>query len=315
MLLKTLFSIHQKLLPWLLAVLFVLFFLGGPNHQSSRHFIAFWNLGHILFFALLSYQLFSRSQWLEGRFSDQALATLGICLFLGVLVELFQYDFHRTPDAADVLKDVIGGLVGIFFLIGSRKALRAKVLATFQIITIALVALQVYPVLTALADEFIAREQFPVLSGFETPWEVARWHGNAALTIDSSVHLDGNYSLRVQLGTERYSGIRLNYFPGNWQGAKGVRLSVYNPSNQVLPLTCWIQDQKHDMGRFRYTDRFSRRYDIPIGWTTIFIDVHDLFSGLNGRKIDTGRIEGLGLFAESLPQRRVMYVDDVRLVY
>jgi VanZ family protein len=308
-------SIIRKCLPFLLVVLFALFFFGGPNSHSQRHFVAFWNLGHILFFALLSYQLFSRDKRLAGRFWAQALATLGICLVVGALVELFQYDFHRTPDAADVLKDVIGGLFGIFFLLGSRKALRARALTVFQIITIGLVGLQVYPVLTALSDEFFAREQFPVLASFETPWEVARWRGSAAFAVDRSIHLDGKHSLRVQLSTGRYSGITLNYFPGNWQGAKGVRLSVYNPTDQVLPLTFWIQDQAHDNGRFRYTDRYSHPYNFPKGWTTIFVDVQHLCSDLNARPMDTRRIEVLGLFAKALPKPRVMYVDDVELVF
>jgi VanZ family protein len=312
---KQLNSIHRKGLSFLLVVLFALFFFGGPNDQSSRHFIAFWNLGHILFFGLLAYQLFSRGKWLAGRFSAQALATLGICLVLGALVELLQYNFHRTPDVGDVLKDVIGGLVGIFFLLSSRRTLRKRILTAFQIITIGLVGLQVYPVLAALADEFLAREQFPVLSSFETPWEITRWRGSAGFAIDRSVHMDGKCSLRVQLGTGRYSGITLIYFPGNWQGAKGVRLNVYNPTDQMLPLTFWVQDQAHDKGRFRYTDRYSHPYSFPKGWTTIFVDVQHLCSDLNGRPMDTGHMEALGLFAKALPKPRVIYVDDVRLVF
>jgi VanZ family protein len=107
--------IWRKILPWLLVVLFALFFVGGPNIHSSRHFKAFWNLGHILFFALVPYLLFSYRKWLAGRFSAQALIVLGICLVLGVLIELVQYDFKRTPDVGDVFRDVIGCLVGIFF--------------------------------------------------------------------------------------------------------------------------------------------------------------------------------------------------------
>jgi hypothetical protein len=223
--------------------------------------------------------------------------------------------FDRTPDVGDVVRDVIGGLVGIFFLLGSRKALRAKVLTAFQIITIGLVGLQVYPVLAALSDEFLAREQFPVLSSFETPWEIARWQGSASFAIDSGVHLDGKCSLRVQLSTDRYSGVHLKYFPENWKGAKSFRFSVYNPLDQELSLTCRINDKKHEAGKRRYSDRFNRLYKLPSGWTTIDIDVQDIRCAPKGRRMDMGHIAGLGIFAMDLPQSRVIYIDDVRLVY
>ena len=143
--------IRQKILPLFLVVLFALFFIGGPTIHSSRWFKAFWNLGHILFFALLPYLIFSHWKRLESRFSAQSLIVLGICLVLGILIELFQYDFQRTPDVGDVYRDVIGGLVGVFFCLRSRKNLRPKVLAACQIITVGLVGLQGYPLLAALA--------------------------------------------------------------------------------------------------------------------------------------------------------------------
>lgn len=305
----------RKTLPWFLIALFVLFFVGGPDHNSTRHFKAFWNLGHILFFSLLPYQLFSCRKWLAGRFSAQSLITLGLCLILGILIELFQYDFRRTPDAGDVFRDVIGGLVGIFFFLGSRKSFRANVLTACQIITVGLVGLQVYPVLAALADEYLAREQFPVLAGFETPWEMARWHGSAEYAIDSSVHLKGKCSLRVRLGTEQYSGISLNYFPENWEGAKKVRISVFNPSKQGLALTFRIHDRQHENHRWRYVDRFNRRYELPAGWTTIEIDTQEIRNAPKGRQMDMGHISSVGIFAMNLPHPRMCYIDDVRLVY
>ena len=116
-------STCRNLLPYFLVILSVLFFVGGPNYQSARHFKTFWNLGHILFFALLPYELFRRRKWLAGRFTAQTTITLGICLVLGALIEFFQYDFQRTPDSGDVIRDIIGGLVGVFFLLDSRKLL------------------------------------------------------------------------------------------------------------------------------------------------------------------------------------------------
>jgi VanZ family protein len=308
-------SIGRKILPWFLVVLFVFFFFGGPEYHSSRYFKEFWNLGHILFFALLPIPLFNYRKWLSGRFLIQSLIVLGICLVLGVLIELLQSGFQRTPDAEDVVRDMIGGLVGILFFLGSRNSLRAKVLAALQLVAIGLVGLQVYPVLTALADEYLANRQFPVLSGFETPWEISRWDGGAVFAVDCSVHREGKCSLRVQLGTEQYSGISLFYFQQNWEGARSFRFSVFNPSRQTLELTCRIHDLQHENGEQLFADRFNRRYEFPSGWTTIDIDVQDIRNAPKGRQMDMRQIAGVGIFAVSLPQPRVVYVDDVRVVF
>jgi VanZ family protein len=305
----------RKILPWFLVVLFVCFFVGGPEYHSPRLFKAIWNLGHILFFALLPILFFNYRKWLSDRFSIQGLIVLGTCLVLGVLIELFQYDFQRTPDAGDVCRDVIGGLVGVFFLLGSRKSLRAKILTVFQIITVGLVGLQVYPVFTALADEYLSTRQFPVLSGFETPWEIARWDGGAAIAVDCSVHREGKCSLRVQLGTERYSGISLVYFPHNWEGAKGFRFCVFNPLKEVISLTCRIHDQQHENGLQLFTDRFNRRYELPSGWNTVEIDARDILNAPKERQMDMGHIAGVGIFATKLPQPQVVYFDDVKLEF
>lgn len=193
-------------------------FFGGPNYHSPRFFKAFWNLGHILFFSLLPYFVFACLKWLSDRFGRQCLITMGVAVVLGILVELVQYDFHRTPDLGDVFRDAIGGLVGIFFLLPGRRFIQRKLLLGIQVVVISLVCLQVYPVIVAVSDEFIAREQFPVLSDFETPWEIQRWMGGADFDIDDRVHLGGKHSLRVGLKTDRYSGVSLFYFPHDWGG-------------------------------------------------------------------------------------------------
>ena len=239
---------------------------------------------------------------------------MGICLVLGTLIELFQHDFQRTPDAGDVLRDVIGGLVGVVFLFDSRKIMGVKILRTCQMAVIGLVGMQIYPVLTALADEYLAREQFPVLSSFETPWEIERWGGNAAYAIDDHVHLEGEHSLRVLLGTGKYSGVNLKYFPENWDRAKRFRFSVFNPRDEVLELVCRINDQQHQQGRQRYADRFNCLYKFPKGWTTVDIDVQDIRTAPQGRLMDMSHIKGVSVFAMDLPKSRVIYIDDVRLV-
>ncbi len=308
-------SVYRNILLYFLIILFVLFFFGGPDYYSARYFKAFWNLGHIVFFSLLPYFIFSRLRRWQSNFLIQAMLTFGMCIVFGAIIEFLQYDSLRTPDMGDVFRDVIGGMVGIFFLLPSRKTIQRKLLGVFQVITVCLVGLQVYPFITALCDEYFAREQFPILSSFETPWEVERWSGSADYAIDDCVYLDGEYSMRVLLNTNMYSGVSLKYFPENWEGARSFRFSVYNPSEEILFITCRINDQRHNEGQQLYEDRFNRRYSLPIGWSTIEIDIEDLKTAPKTRRMDLRHIKGVGLFATQLPHPLVIYIDDVRLVY
>ena len=303
----------RRILPILLGIMFVLFFVGGPDYHSPRHFKTVWNLGHILFFSLLPYYVFTQLKWLQGRFGRQRLMTMAVAIVIGILIEFVQHNFHRTPDAGDVFRDIIGGMVALFFLLPGRKHIRKKLLRLFQVATFCLVAVQAYPVIVAVSDELVAWDQFPVLSDFETPWEIQRWHGNADISIDNSINLNGMHSLKVQLKTTRYSGVYLFYFPRNWAKAKSFQFSICNPSDRVIRMTCRINDGEHDRRSNRYEDRFNRQFRFSKGWTTITIPISDIENAPKGRKMDLKDITGVGFFVSKLTQPRVVYIDDVKL--
>ncbi len=292
-----------------LVALSVALFVGGPGTDSTRSFQRFWNLGHILYFALVPVLLF-RVYRVSGKFSFQvALAVLG-----GALVELLQAQFQRTADIGDVARDAIGAMTGLFFLIPERRALARVFLRLIQTATGLLIAIQVLPVLVALADEAAARRQFPLLSGFETSFETGRWSGDAGFAVDRRVRLKGEASLRVELSTRKYSGVFLDYFPEDWRGFRFLQFSVYNPDSEELSLICRIHDRAHTEGVQYSEDRFNRAFSLPPGWTTVSVDLADVQTAPARRRMDMGHIRGLGLFAVDLPEPRVVYIDDVRLV-
>lgn len=306
---------HQNLLPLFIIILSILFFVGGPNYHSSRHFKALWNIGHIIYFAL--FPLFIRShikKWPE-RFSSQAILILTITLILGLLIELIQGSFQRTPDIDDLIRNMIGALVGISFLPPGRKAFPPKTIRCLQIFATALVILQFYPIIIAFADEYIARNQFPLLSGFETPFELQRWTGNADFTTDQTIHHSGQCLMKATLKTTRYSGVALKYFPENWDGYTHFQFSIYNPSTQAISLTCRIHDKIHTHGAQEYRDRFNRTYELPQGWNTVSINLADVRNAPADRQMDMHHITGVSIFATALENPRVVYIDDVKIVY
>ena len=103
-------------------ICFVLFFVAGPDYHSPRSYMHFWNLGHILFFSILSYLiLLNWPKCSETTFLRQGIFVIFIVICLGGLVELAQTGSVRTPDIMDLIRDIIGGLVALSFCAPAKK--------------------------------------------------------------------------------------------------------------------------------------------------------------------------------------------------
>ena len=216
---------------------------------------------------------------------------------LGVLIEVLQTGLdNRLPDTGDIFRNIIGALVGLVFLLPSRKNVPKKRLLAIQALVILLVMLQFVPISKAIWDENMAKRQFPLLSGFETPFEIDRWTGGAVFEIGKEIKKNGDSALKVMLTTETYSGVGLKYFPGNWEKFRFFQFSVYNPQNSELKLTCRIHDWQHTQGRQVYADRFNRSYSVLQGWNKITIPLDQVKAAPENRQMDMQRIQGVGIF-------------------
>jgi VanZ family protein len=296
-----------------LALLSILFFFGGPKYQSPRSFKAAWNLGHILFFALLPLLIFSTPKNRAIKPTVQAIIVITITLTLGIIVEVFQYGFDRTPDIGDLSRNMIGAMIAIFFLLPTKAALSKPALLSMKSITIVLAIAQLYPIIIALADEHQARQNFPILSDFQTPLQIRRWSEGDNISISAAPNTPDNLALKIDLTTRRYSGTSLKYFPKNWEGYHFFQVRIFNPSAEHISLTCRIHDKKHTREKLGYHDRYNKTYKITQGWNTIVIDLKKVQQAPKSRNMDLKQIYGIGIFATQLPHPRTIYIDDLKL--
>jgi hypothetical protein len=139
-----------------------------------------------------------------------------------------------------------------------------------------LVLVKLWPVARSLLDEAIARHQFPLLSGFETPFEIDRWTGSARLSVETMASISQGRLLKLSLTTAKYSGATLNYFDGDWTSVHTLIISLYNPGANSLQITCRIHDLQHTDGNEEYADRFNRSFQLMQGWNHIEIDLNDV---------------------------------------
>lgn len=305
---------RRLVFPCLLIVLTVLFFVGGPGYHSPRHLKMLWNIGHIIYFALLPRYLFSLSGRMPQTFAGQLVAVFAMALLLGGAIEVIQAGSHRLSESGDLFRNCIGGMVALFFLLPSRNVIPVKGRRCLQIFTLFLVGTQFYLVFISFLDEYRVQKQFPVLSDFESELEKSRWQGTADVSIVDKIATSGKRSLRVAFGTDTYSGVKLFYFSRNWEGYKLFQFKIYNPDPEEISITCRIHDKEHVRGSQTFTDRFNRRFTVASGWHTIRIDMEDIRRAPEGREMDLTHIWAVGIFASRLPHPRVIYLDDVKLI-
>lgn len=305
---------------WFLAVLLLIgapfFFWGGPGYYSSRSFQAAWDLGHILYFLVLTCWL---HQWLRARKGGAAsFSEFFLIFFLGVLlgvaVEFLQMlGGNRSPDMEDVLRNQLGCLIAYAFLIRPLvwASLRQRRLMQIGVSLALLVA--VWPLFRAVIDEYRAGQQFPVLADFETSFERYRWNSSNQLREESTIVRHGNKAVQVQLSTNKFSGIALFYFPRDWRGFQGLRFSVYNPKKTPLLLNGRIHDVHHKKHEMEFGDRYNQQFVLAPGWNDLAIPLDKVKAAPKGRVMDMENIEGFGLFVIQQPHPQVIYLDNVYL--
>lgn len=272
-------------------------------------------MGHLLYFALLTILL---SRWsLISRMSLiwQWTTILTITFIIGVSIEVMQYGTTRTPDTGDVVRDLTGSLLVLVFGPLGSKLQPVKRRLSLQLSVALLTLFLLWPLTKSLIDETISWFQFPLLSSFETPFEIDRWGGGDRLSVESITSLSKGKLLKLSLTTDKYSGVSLKYFDGNWAAARTLKISFYNPDTNPLRVTCRIHDLQHSDGYEEYEDRYNRSFLLIPGWNQIEIDLDEVKKSPSNRNMDMSRIRRVGFFVVSLPAPRILYLDEVRLTY
>jgi hypothetical protein len=301
-------------LPLLIGLPF--FFLGGPGYHSLRSFQTAWDLGHILFFLLLS--LWLKRFLLKSRAASSPYA-LFLTIFLlvfgaGFLVELLQMlSQDRSPDLYDLLRNQLGCLAAFAFFSRPAHGVGNWRLFLFRGGVLLLLAVGVWPLARSLLDESIAGSQFPVLADFETPFEQSRWVNIRQLQEETETVRHGKKAVRVQLSTNRFSGIALFYFPRDWSGYKTLHYSVYIPQEAGLLLNCRIHDTLHKQNGSEYADRFNQQFMLGQGWNDLVVSLEKVKNAPKGRAMDMEHIEGFGLFVVQQARPQEIYLDHVYL--
>ncbi|MCI5164778.1 MAG: VanZ family protein [Candidatus Electrothrix sp. GM3_4] len=287
------------------------FFIGGENLEL-RSFEALWNLGHVLFFSLTSWLGCLVFQYHRPEISiltSRSYIFLSIFI-LGVVIEGLQMNFGgRSSDVVDIFRNQLGCLIMLVLLSSRMKQRKISTVYLYQLTAVLLISIALYPLTRAAIGELTASSQFPLLSDFETPFEIDRWKEKSLLRIHNGIVRHGQHSLQVRLLTDTYSGASLASFPGNWKGFDSLFFSIYSCDDN-LKLTCRIHDAEHN---HQYSDRFNKRFILKKGWNDLMISLDDIEKAPVDRLMNTAKIKQIMFFVSRQEREHTIYIDYIYL--
>ena len=219
----------------------------------------------------------------------------------------------RSVDVEDVLRNQVGCLLACAFFIRPRPFARMATQRMFQGVAALLLVVMAWPLTRSLIDEHLAARQFPVLADFETPFEHSRWNSSDQLQEERAIVRHGKKSVRVQLSTNRFSGIGLFFFPSDWRGYTTLHCSVYNPEPTRFVLHGRIHDTHHKKNDKAFHDRFNQQFIVEPGWNDLEISLDKVRDAPKDRAMDMANIEGFNLFVVQQPNALSFYLDYVYL--
>lgn len=295
-----------------LIILFYLFFFGGPTHYSKVSFIKFWNIGHIIFFALSNY-LIIKFLSKDGNIT----AITAVILFtagLGIVIELIQSQLGRSVDWQDIYRNFLGAGLAITVFLPSLKRNFTLNRYLLLILICGLILFEQLDFYHALNNENKARERLPVLADFEEPSEINHWSGHF-LSQSQRHKTSGQYSMKVELLSGiKYSGFTFEHFPNNWEAYNYLAFSLYNPNNAILKLSVKITDYEHNINTLQaQNNRFNLKIKLEHGWNHIRIPLIAIIQSPENRKMDISNISEITFFMYQLQEETTLYIDDVSL--
>lgn len=295
-----------------MVALFPFFFLGGPEYHSARSWQEVWNLGHPLFFSLITFHLFYH--WRLGGLP--VVRRVFLCLFvtivLGGWIEYLQsFLAGRVAGLQDLYGDLTGSMIALF-VIAIKEARLNFVRVTGMLSGSAMLAVTIFPLATAVMDERRALHDFPLLADFTQKQETGRFReAQAQMSWASLPVATKNHMLRVDFSTQPFSGLSMVYFPRDWREYSFLSFKIYNPGEPVI-LHCRVYDRMH-LTRKADDNRFETHFFIQKGWNDIQIKTYDIYMAPEGRVMDMSEILGIVLFVAKQTYPRTLYLDEFRL--
>lgn len=303
---------------WLCGILLAGLLFEMPNAQGARLVYAIWNFGHVVLFALLTYQVM---YWRYSRLDRPAPGlrfgfwlVAGMAL-LGALIEAGQWLIGRDCEVVDIVADTCGALVALLL----HRSWRSQWPGRWQrsacvMLGSALLVWSAREVMLHGADTVLRKWRFPELySSASALATAARFELlRARVTRVQDLALSPAPLLKVELLPGEFSTVTLDQLNPDWTGHTALVWRWYNPG-EALAFTCRAHDRQHERNGFDHRDRFNQSLTLEHGWNTLRFRLDSLRDAPAQRRMDVSQMRSIACFATHLPASRTLYLQNIEL--
>ncbi len=303
----------------LIITLFVLLFVGGPGYHDERLIKEIWQTGHFILFATIVFTVMQIKFVKKQHWFHLLIGTGIFSSWFGVTTEALQLLVGRDFEFGDIANDIVGGYAGFLlarlFLIVQQKDASQKLASLFYTLGfIVLAAIGARAVIITLVDQQNIRSSFPILSDFESAFELKRWDNRSAtISISDSCIRSGDGSMKVDFLADKYPDITLKDFARDWSNYKSIKFSLYNSEAAPIKMIFKVYDDNHLLNGYKYSDRFNQKITLKPGWNDFSFLLEQIKNTPKTRKMDLTSISSLSLFMVSLEKPLTIYLDDLYL--
>lgn len=291
-----------RILFWLalagLLCLLPLFFVGGPGWSDGPLIKSAWNLGHPVFFALLTLVV---QPWRHLSGWKLWITASSVVLLMGAGIEYAQsFNHQRNIQSLDLLRNLAGlWLVLVVRPRAGFPSLRPSAKWLLRLAVFALLAADIMAVAMVAHQQYRVSRWLPDLYNFQQQNPERFWNGDIRIASAEECGDLTDKGLTIGLTTRRYSGASLHNLPAKWGTYNVLRMVIWNPQGQVIPLTLRINDRQHEDRGIHYQDRFNRTFQIQPGINRIELDLNDVANAPSERAMDMNDIRRLMLFTSN----------------
>ena len=168
--------------------------------------------------------------------------------------------------------------------------------------------------LIVVYDNMQVKLNSPVLSDFETPFELTRWRemSTAHEIIQSEVR-NGNSALKVTFAPGKHPHAVLREMIHDWSNYGNLNFSIYNPANKNNSMLILIHDHDSWRNSDDYKMRFDKKLSLKPGWNDISISTEEIKNAPRNRQLELHRIYSVSFILQQPKISSDYYLDHIYL--
>ena len=299
---------------FIVTIMFVFLFVGGPNYESHRIYKELWDLGHIFLFASIAYIITNSTFFKKNSNIKYFFTLITLCAALGLAIEVLQVFIGRNFELKDLVADVLGAAIGfaIANYINAKYIFNKRYLSIISIVLISLISSR--NLISVTTDEIYMRSEFPNLASYSNSFSLSRWDVNKAQISRSERNSEtGTQLLSVNFLPAKYPDITLQHFVRNWNGYNFITFKVFNAQKKNINVEFKIYDRIHIENGYTYSDRFNMKLNLKAGWNNIKVSLTKVINAPKDREMDITSIKSISLFLIDVKKPVNIYLSDIKL--